>query len=431
MGRDIGGFAVKLRLELPCAALLCAAVLCGCGGRTEQPALTQTDTGITEAVSDEAAGKISLEGMTLVRGSGTGTVVSGIEKALEEKYGFEPARVTESAYAGGPAIFVKKDDNYPLQSYSIEITDGDEPKIEIIGGGKQALSYAAARFITDMLGERPYLSPASVRSDMLRLRDPCVLVSGGKYYLPCSNGNGYSCVSGSDLYTFGEPKVIFDAAACADPDFDGVGDFWAPEMCEYRGEFYLFASYRSAATGHRGTAVFRCGTPDGDYELISAGQVTPKDWDSIDGSLYVDENAIRDGLRHEWTSMPDGIGAMCASRMSADLTALEGEITTLFYASDAPWNPKNTVTDGPYVRRLEDGRLVMLCSVFASYGYCVGAAYSGNGILGPWVQQEEPVYFCETEDQLRRYEGGQARLFDDLRGRLMMSLHSPTPSMRP
>ncbi len=310
----------------------------------------------------------------------------------------------------------------PALSYAqYEIRPGKP--VELIGGSVRAVAYAAHRFCTEEIGEDVIVDK------MVRLRDPCVLVVGETYYVCESNGHGYSVRQSKDLYAWSDPVVVFDADACTDPNFDGFENFWAPELHVYGGQYYIFATYRSRATNHRGVAVFRCNTPDGTYEMISAGHITPKDWDAIDGTLFLDDvgNPWMVFV-HEWTSMPDKVGNMSAVRLSADLTTAVGEITALFSAADAPFAPENNVTDGPYLYRFASGRLAMLWSGFADRtheGYFAAVAYSDHGILGSWTQADEPLFVCDKRIPGRLYEGGHAMLFTDLNGRLRMSLHSP------
>ena len=98
--------------------------------------------------------------------------------------------------------------------------------------------------------------------------------------------------------------------------FDGNGCFWAPECHYHNGNFYLFATYLSRSSTRRGVSVFRSQSPLGPFEELSGGHVTPFDWDSIDGTLYIDG----DGqpwmvFVHEWTSTADNTGTMAAAKM--------------------------------------------------------------------------------------------------------------------
>lgn len=257
------------------------------------------------------------------------------------------------------------------------------------------------------------------------VRDPCILLADGTYYMYGTGLSwpGYGCSTSTDLVHWSANEPVFTPPA----DFDGDTDFWAPECHYYNGSCYLFATYHSKSTGYRGVGVFRAASPAGPFELISDGHVTPKDHDAIDGTLYIDKNGDPWMVYvNEWTSNADGIGDMAAARLSEDLTHFVSEPKLLFRAKDAHW-AKDGVTDGPWLYRTSNGRLIMLWSNFTDKGYVVGIAYSSNGeITGKWRQQPQLLYQSGmgggTED------GGHGMLFTDKNGQLTLSIHSPNGS---
>ncbi len=254
----------------------------------------------------------------------------------------------------------------------------------------------------------------------VRVRDPFVLKHDGVWYMYGTGlaSNGYGCVYSTDLENWSEPVKVYEPqGAC-----DGEGDWWAPECHYYKGNFYLFATYRSAATGKRGVGVFRSSNPLGPFEIITDGHITPKESDSIDGTLYVDEDGqpwmVYVG---EWTSAENGIGTMMAAKLSDDLSAFISEPVLLFRASDGN-RGNGFVTDGPFLYKTKGGRLIMLWSNFRESGYCVLVASSSNGkIDGKWRQQPGELYRADDN----RPDGGHAMLFTADDGTLLMSVHSP------
>ena len=257
----------------------------------------------------------------------------------------------------------------------------------------------------------------------VRVRDPYVLEYDGTYYLYGTGlaWGGYGCVYSTDLQNWSDPvRVYTPQGAC-----DGEGDWWAPECHYYNGNFYLFATYRSATSGKRGVAIFRSADPLGPFEIITGGHVTPRDRDAIDGTLYVDEDGqpwmIYVG---EWTSNEDGVGDMMAAKLSEDLTAFISEPILLFRGTEARW-ATGKITDGPFLYKTKTGRLLMLWSNMDKGGYCVGIAYSSNGkIDGQWRQQPRELYRA-TKQQA---DGGHGMLFTAPDGTLTLSIHSPNTS---
>ncbi len=263
-------------------------------------------------------------------------------------------------------------------------------------------------------------APAALTADTcVQVRDPFVLEHEGVYYMYGTGlaWDGYGCVTSKDLQVWSEPVKVYEPEG----DCDGEGDWWAPECHYYNGSFYLFATYRSAATGKRGVGIFRSADPLGPFELITGGHVTPKEHDAIDGTLYVDEEGqpwmVYVG---EWTSNEDGVGDMMAAKLSEDLTAFVSEPIRLFRAADG--RGYGNITDGPFLYRTAKGRLIMLWSNFNSKDYCVCVAYSDNGkIDGTWRQQPGALY----EQTKNRPDGGHGMLFTAPDGTLTLSMHSP------
>ncbi len=263
------------------------------------------------------------------------------------------------------------------------------------------------------------------RKDLF-VRDPFILVYEGKYYMygtGLSNGAGYGCVVSEDLENWSERIQVFAPSA----DFDGYADFWAPECHYYNGSFYLFATYRSRASEKRGTAIFKASAPTGPFELITDGHITPKERDCIDGTLYVDEDGQPWMVYvNEWTSEPDGVGAMAVAKLSDDLTHFVSEPKVLFKADGHLWTDRH-VTDGPFLYRTSKGELLMLWSnIIDKKGYAVGLAISDNGkVDGNWLHHSSALY---KKDLKNEYDGGHPMLFYTLDGQLMMSIHSPNGS---
>ena len=254
----------------------------------------------------------------------------------------------------------------------------------------------------------------------IEVRDPYVLEYEGTYYMYGTGLalEGYGCVYSPDLKEWSDPVTVF----APDTDFDGISEWWAPECHFYKGAFYLFASYHSAASDKRGTAVFRADNPLGPFEIISDGHITPKERDCIDGTLYVDEDGqpwmVYVG---EWTSNEDGIGDMMAAKLSDDLSSFISDPVLLFRGSDLR-KRKSNITDGPSLYKTKNGRLLMLWSNFDMNGYSVQIACSSNGrIDGTWRQQPGAL-FTKTK---RHDDGGHGMLFTAPDGQLTLSLHAP------
>jgi hypothetical protein len=132
---------------------------------------------------------------------------------------------------------------------------------------------------------------------------------------------------------------------------------------------------------------------------------------------------------HEWIQITDG--SMDVVRLADDLSAPIGEPTTLFHATEAHWTRCRadlgelfegkryhaSITDGPWLHRTKNGKLIMLWSSYGPEKYATGFAVSQSGkVAGPWIQEPEPLYVGD---------GGHPMLFQTFDGRLVMAIHQP------
>lgn len=261
------------------------------------------------------------------------------------------------------------------------------------------------------------MSIGITESNVERLRDPFVLVENGKYYMYGSGWIAYKSDGNLTKWERLENELVI-----APSDFEK--NRWAPEVHKYKGEYYMFTTYYSSVTKHRGCTILKSCSPEGPFRQISAGHVTPADWDSIDGTFFIDSEGQNWMIFvHEWTSTFDGIGTMAAAKLSDDLTHFISEPIELFRADDPKW-ANNRVTDGCYMYTTGGGGLLMIWSNFeGDENYCVGIAHSENGrVDGKWVQEERLLFSKEISG---KYDGGHGMIFTGLDGKKYLSIHSP------
>jgi len=270
----------------------------------------------------------------------------------------------------------------------------------------------------------------------IHIRDPFVLpvLSEQRYYLYGTMGQytwgdtaiGFDCYTSADLHTWEGPFSVFRPPA----GFWADRSFWAPEVHAYAGRYFMFASFKAPGVC-RGTQILASDSPLGPFRPLSAGPVTPPDWECLDGTLFVSpEGTPWIVFCHEWVQVGDG--QVCALPLSKDLSAPAGEPVLLFSASQAPWaqelnskGRKGYVTDGPFLHHLPNGELLILWSSFVAGDYAIGVARSTPGnILGPWQQDAQPLYSGD---------GGHCMTFRDFDGNTWLSLHRPNgfPNERP
>lgn len=272
----------------------------------------------------------------------------------------------------------------------------------------------------------------------IQIRDPFIVPrpQEQKYYMYGSTdkniwheGNGFEMYVSQNLEDWEGPFEVFR-------NYEGfISDknFWAPEVYEYNGAFYMFATFRRRENDLLGTAVLKSESLYGPFQLHSDGVVTPEEWCCLDGSLYVDDNEIPWMVFcHEWQQVGDG--EVCIIQLSHDLSSAVSEPQLLFRASEAQWPTsfkhervkfeQNYVTDGSYMFKNGAGELCMLWASFVDQKYAQGLAKSLTGeVTGPWMHLAEPIY---SED------GGHGMIFKTFEGVTMLALHGPnkTPNER-
>jgi len=266
----------------------------------------------------------------------------------------------------------------------------------------------------------------------IRIRDPFIVpvVAEQRYYMfgtTCANcwagaQDGFDVYVSRDLELWEGPTPVFRPP----PQFWADQNFWAPEVHHVDGRWFMFASFKAEGVC-RATQILAADRIEGPYLPHGEGPVTPRDWECLDGTLFVDEQGEPWMVFcHEWVQVHDG--GMCAVRLSRDLLRAVDASVLLFRASAAPWSKpfgaagNDRVTDGPFLHRTASGALLMLWSTGGYEGYAIGCARSTSGtILGPWTQDAKPLY---------GKDGGHGMLFRTFAGQMMLSIHQPNDSPR-
>ncbi len=269
-----------------------------------------------------------------------------------------------------------------------------------------------------------------MRREEVNIRDPFVLLWEGTYYLYGTRGEtcwgpatGFDVYRGKDLENWEGPIVCFEN----DGTFWADRNYWAPEVHPWQGAFYMFASFKNEKI-HRGTAILRAERPEGPFLPWSEGPVTPSAWECLDGTFGVDGSGQPWIIFcHEWVQVGDG--EVWAMPLRKDLKAAAGDPVLLFRASEAEWvrpvhhssGVTGYVTDGPFLWRSREGKLLCLWSSFSEGGYTQGLAVSDSGEINSHFSQLPPLF---------RENGGHGMLFRSREGKLLLTLHSPNEHLK-
>jgi len=243
--------------------------------------------------------------------------------------------------------------------------------------------------------------------------------------------NGVVVYKSKDLKKWEGPYEVF-----AIPNDNWItGVVWAPEVHRYRGKYYLFATLNSDIEWKkqsknwpkytfRGTQIFHADNPLGPFRPFEDKLPhTPMDRMALDGTLWEEDGIPYMIYCHEWVQIEDG--TMELVRLNHDLSKAINPSQTLFHASVAPWStgthrkegPSSYVTDGCFLYRTKEDKLLMIWSSFKDGSYAIGIAESVTGkVTGPWIQQK---------DLLFEANGGHGMLFNTFDDRLMLTFHGP------
>lgn len=264
-----------------------------------------------------------------------------------------------------------------------------------------------------------------MKNSEINIRDPFIVNENGVYYMYGTRGKDFGCrVGGFDVYISDDLVNWSEPVECFNSDAYGMNREvnWAPEVHKYKGKYYMFATF-TMENNNRGTYILVSDSPKGPFTPHSDGAVTPKDWMSLDGTLYVSkDNKPYIVFCHEHVQIIDG--TICFAELTEDMKAIKGEIMTLFSASTPYWADvleagEHYITDGPFLYRTKDDELIMIWSTFIKHKYAECMVRFKNGELSFDFEHLEPLI---SDD------GGHGMIFKK-DGDLYLTFHTPNQSL--
>lgn len=267
------------------------------------------------------------------------------------------------------------------------------------------------------------------------IRDSYVLASDGLYYLYGTEGvtafsgsdKGFQVYVSDDLATWQGPYTAFPNGGW-DGELWATNTYWAPEVYEVDGSFYMFASWAEEGSPYgvnRYVCVLKASDPAGPFEvwndrLIQSGN---------DATLYE-----QDGEYYlVYTGSDDTLesGAFII-KLTDDLQNTDSEPMGIFDASGDGFETGMHL-EGFETWTTPTGRVILMYAVngyegvegemFSGY-YAAGFAYFDNGIIG---EDGAPVsdYTFDEERVIAPINCGHNNFFEDLDGNVKMSVHFP------
>ena len=258
----------------------------------------------------------------------------------------------------------------------------------------------------------------------IRLGDPYFLkASDNRYYMVGTGGvrNGFKMYSSSDLKSWDDEGQIYQGNT---EDSWGISSFWAPELYEYNGKFYLLysADWRVNPTGELenfriGAAVSDSAT--GPFRDLFDRPMFDPGYPVIDGNLLFEgdriylyysrccykhpvESEIADWARKEGLFDEIEESWVYGVEMKPDFSGIIGEPQLLLrppVSMDDPqveWESRSVTsgevnrrwTEGSYIFREKDMYYMMYsANFFGGKNYAVGYATSKSP-LGPFIKAD-------------------------------------------
>ncbi len=269
----------------------------------------------------------------------------------------------------------------------------------------------------------------------IAIRDPFILNDNGTYYLYGTQNFGYFNVySSTDLEIWNYVGKCFEGG----DDFWGNDTtnseqaYWAPEVHEYNGEYYMLATFTQTGTNdQQASAILKSSSPTGPFEPWSEGAITPAGHSCLDATLYVDNGTPYLIFAHEWqcNNCNDNMGSVDYIQLSSNLKTTVGSYTQWFEAEEFTniswWQSGSNakVTDGPFVYTDAEGQKYLLWSTKVDGNYIEAATRFTT--LGESLNLQNASFNLYDDN------GGHGMIFESNSSEDMLVLHAPNEGATP
>lgn len=352
-----------------------------------------TEAGLIFRASDLAEGADSLEGYFLGINAQNQYAVLGQ---------FSEGKWTEIASRKIP---VKYNENYHLkvvvseghiQAYINDnpLNSNPYPKFDLVSNthittGKIGFRTWHAEASFDNVKVTPYkeeiTGPTYTNSVMPGIADPYVLYHEGTYYLYGTHTedwpmmqNGIKVYTSTDLVNWKEQ----DEWALHRDNSWGENRFWAPEVIEKDGKFYMYYAVEERL------AVATSDSPLGPFIQEKMEPIHPNT-PEIDAHIFTDD----DGKQYMYFVRFEGGNVIYAAELNDDMKSIKEDTVTFVMRASQEWEkstkqPSYPVNEGAFVIKHKDTYyLTYSANHFESPDYGVGYATAPTP-MGPWTKYE-------------------------------------------
>ena len=229
------------------------------------------------------------------------------------------------------------------------------------------------------------------KNPMLKGADPFILFYQEKYYMYCTTENERELIGANDFSTDtpeGDGIYVYvsddlknwtrQGYALKKGDTIGEKWFWAPEVLEYRGKFYMVY----ASEEH--IAIASADHPLGPFTQENKRWL--REGMAIDGSFFVDD----DGAVYLYYVRLDGQNKIFVAKLKDDLSEIEEEYPDCLICAEEPWETLDClIAEGPFTLKHKGlYYLTYSCNHTRCIDYAVGYAVSESPI-GPFKKYDK------------------------------------------
>lgn len=221
--------------------------------------------------------------------------------------------------------------------------------------------------------------------------DPSVIRVGQDYWATATTSEWaplFPILHSRDLVNWETVGSVFQKR----PEWS-VGNYWAPEIAEYRGKYFVYYVGRKKG-GPLAVAVATADKPEGPY--TDHGPMVAQDAGSIDPVAVTDENGERWLIWKEDGNSRKLPTILWAQKLNEDGAKLVGQMYEIL-RNDTPW--EGSVVEGAFVVKRGD-YFYMFYSGNGCCGrgcsYALGVARSKK-LLGPWEKNPGNPILVENE----------------------------------
>lgn len=255
--------------------------------------------------------------------------------------------------------------------------------------------------------------------------DPSIIRVGADFWASATTsewGPEFPILHSRDLVNWEVVGAVFEKR----PEW-AVGSFWAPEISQDRGRFFVYYVGRKRG-GPLCVAVATATRPQGPY--TDRGPLVCQEVGSIDPFPVTDENGQRYLLWKEDGNSVSKPTPIWAQRLSADGTRLVGERRELIHNDQAwekhPTLPFGNLVEGPSVVRRGGWFYLFYSGNFCcgrECDYALGVARSRK-LLGPWEKNPNNPILAGNDSWKCP---GHGTVIADARGRYFLLYHAYQP----